>query len=135
MNADKLDSLTQRVLGANECEPSDCGILFSPGPPRGTLPLPPCKDLVNWLVVREHPPIPHPGRRKFPPSKPPASATKHHLSSRLPPPLPTPRHQPPSHALSVSSSPGTSRNNPAIPPPWRLRCAPDSPPSLQINGP
>src|ERR1017187_4368142 len=57
MNADKLDSLTQRVLGANECEPSDCGSFFSPGPPRGTLPLPPCQDLVNWLVVREHPPF------------------------------------------------------------------------------
>src|ERR1039458_10447621 len=57
MNADRWDSLTQRVLGANECEPSDCGSFFSPGPPRGTLPLPPCQDLVNWLVVREHPPF------------------------------------------------------------------------------
>src|ERR1035437_9991435 len=65
------------------------------------------------------PAIPQPCRREYPLAKPPASATKHHLSSRLPPPLPTPRHQPPSHALSVSSSPGTSRNNHAIPPPWR----------------
>src|ERR1039458_5447629 len=31
------------------------------------------------------PAIPQPCRRELPPSKPPASATKHHLSSRLPP--------------------------------------------------